>query len=301
MLRRSLKKRVARLLLRFSATGFGERVAEYVSVLNRLLHNDSGDIELNGENWLLQRLGTQELRVVLDVGANQGDWCARALRAAPAAQIHAFEPIPAVFARLEKALGNQPRATLVRAALTEPGSTSLRMWTAGEDGLMSSATAPARSNSEELLVDCMTGDDYLRSHSVTHVDLLKIDVEGHEMQVLRGFEDSFRSGCVDVVQFEFTLWTVIARQWLADYYEFFDRFGFAVGKLLPRRVAWKPYAPEDEQFFRCNFVAARWGTRSAELLGVEQSVTMTPEKRIPTKPEDAPMSYNADARVDSQS
>ena len=92
MLRRSLKKRVARLLLRFSATSFGERVAEYVSVLNRLLHNDSGDIELNGENWLLQRLGTQELRVVLDVGANQGDWCARALRAVPTAQVYAFEP-----------------------------------------------------------------------------------------------------------------------------------------------------------------------------------------------------------------
>ena len=43
MLRRSLKKRGARLLLRFSATGLGELVAGYVSLLNRLLHNDSGD------------------------------------------------------------------------------------------------------------------------------------------------------------------------------------------------------------------------------------------------------------------
>lgn len=56
MLRRSLKKRGARLLLRFSATGLGELVAGYVSLLNRLLHNDSGDIELNGEGWLLSLL-----------------------------------------------------------------------------------------------------------------------------------------------------------------------------------------------------------------------------------------------------
>lgn len=80
MLRRSLKKRGARLLLRFSATGLGELVAGYVSLLNRLLHNDSGDIELNGEGWLLKPLGMQQRRVVLDVGANQGDWSARALR-----------------------------------------------------------------------------------------------------------------------------------------------------------------------------------------------------------------------------
>ena len=43
-----------------------------------------------------------------------------------------------------------------------------------------------------------------------NIDLLKVDVEGHEREVLEGFRVALESGAVDVVQFEFTLWAVIA-------------------------------------------------------------------------------------------
>ena len=33
-----------------------------------------------------------------------------------------------------------------------------------------------------------TGDDYIRNNKIEKIDLLKIDVEGHEIQVLTGFE-----------------------------------------------------------------------------------------------------------------
>src|SRR5436190_1768852 len=42
--------------------------------------------------------------VVLDVGANEGDYAETVLRLAPHIELHAFEPHPATFARLEHRL-----------------------------------------------------------------------------------------------------------------------------------------------------------------------------------------------------
>jgi hypothetical protein len=142
------------------------------------------------------------------------------------------------------------------------------MWTDARTGSMSSATAPPKDPGRELLVPCTTGDDYIKSHAVDHVDILKIDVEGHEMEVLEGFQQSFGEGAVDLVQFEFTLWAAVARRWLADYYEFFSQWDFRIGKLWPQSVRWKAYAVEDEQFFVSNFVAVRCDSRAAHALRV---------------------------------
>ncbi len=53
--------------------------------------NHHYDFAANGEAALLRRLAPFGPRVVLDVGANLGDWSAVAAEAFPDAQIHAFE------------------------------------------------------------------------------------------------------------------------------------------------------------------------------------------------------------------
>jgi FkbM family methyltransferase len=249
-------------------TPYGERVAKYVDTLNRLLHNDSSNISLNGEAWLLSRLGNAAA-TAFDVGANRGAWTREALDRLPGATIHAFEPIPETFSDLRSSVGNSHRVLLNELALSNRPSAELRMWTDGRDGTMSSALAPASGSGREVVVPCTTGDEYARSNSVAHIDLLKIDVEGHEMEVLVGFQESFSRGAVDLVQFEFTLWSAMERRWLADYYDFFSKWDFRIGKLWPRTVRWKDYGPEDEQFLRCNFVAVRRGSDVTHVLGAE--------------------------------
>ncbi len=265
-LRRVAASRTASAVLRFAGTSYGERTARYVDVLNRLLHNDSGNIGLNGEAWLLSRLDSVA-SIVFDVGANSGNWTHEALERLPHATVHLFEPIPETFADLLQHVGDSDRVRLNELALSDESATELLMWTDGRDGTMSSATAPPGTSGRELRVRCMTGDDYMASHNIDHIDLLKIDVEGYEMQVLKGFYQAFARGVIDVVQFEFTLWAAVARRWLADYYDFFSQWGFRIGKLWPRDVRWKDYAVEDEQFLRTNFVAVRGGSDAARLLG----------------------------------
>ena len=265
--RRAAATRTAGVILRGIGTPYGDRIARYVDVVNRLFNNDSGNIRLNGEAWLLSQLGGYAT-VVFDVGANRGSWTQEALRMLPNATLHSFEPIPETYSALARGVGAGDRVRLNQLALSDRPSADLQMWTDGRDGQMSSATAPPADGGRSLVVPSTTGDEYVSSHGIEHIDLLKIDVEGHEMEVLRGFRDSFERNAIEVVQFEFTLWSAVARRWLADYYDFFSAWDFRIGKLWPRAVRWSEYRPEDERFFRCNYVAVRAESQAARVFEV---------------------------------
>ena len=51
------------------------------------------------------------------------------------------------------------------------------------------------------LISAMTGFDYVKNNNINEIDFLKIDVEGHEFSVIKGFKESI--SCVNVIQFEY--------------------------------------------------------------------------------------------------
>jgi FkbM family methyltransferase len=268
---RSAKARVGAQVLRWSDNPIGRRVGSKVATLHGLFQNDSGDHAVNGERWLLQQVATDRPAVYLDVGANAGKWAAGALAAAPAAQVHAFEPSPATFAVLARRFGDEPRVHLSQVALGAQADASLEMWLDSSTGsARSSAVAPVHDTDPSVEVAATSGDAYLAQHSIARVDFLKVDVEGYELQVLGGFAESLAAGAIDVVQFEFTEWAAIARVWLADLVELLDEHGYRTGKLFPKSVKWRRYRPSDEIFYRCNLVAVRPGTDAAHRLGLDE-------------------------------
>ena len=108
-----------------------------------------------------------------------------------------------------------------------------------------------------IAVKTITGDVYLREHGIDHVDLLKIDVEGAEMSVLRGFNASFRRGAIDMVQFEYGAINLTTRHFLADFQVFFEQFGLQMGKVYPEGVLFKSDETMDEDFIGLVYVACR--------------------------------------------
>ncbi len=105
------------------------------------------------------------------------------------------------------------------------------------------------------------GDAYMRSQGLARIDLLKIDVEGAEFAVLRGFTETFAAGLIDVVQFEYGKINLATRCFLADFHQFFAEHGYVLGKLFPEGVVFKPYDIDDEDFVGPNFIACREGRR----------------------------------------
>lgn len=123
-------------------------------------------------------------RVIIDAGANVGDWTRMACRIFPEAVYHLIEPQPACSTQLA-ALAAKVRSAHVHAvALTYPGVKTVRMgrddgntgsWVA-EGGTPDAAEVPATSLDEIILT---LPEDRA---------LLKLDLESHEIAALRGAE-----------------------------------------------------------------------------------------------------------------
>jgi FkbM family methyltransferase len=127
--------------------------------------------------------------VFVDVGANIGEYTLRAARlVGPAGDVHAFEPSPASFTLLQAnvAQNGYENVAAVRAALGDSnGTVSLRI---EEDPSLNRLDLV----SETQPVPCITVDSFrLDSYWAPQnrrIDLIKLDVEGAELLVLRGAE-----------------------------------------------------------------------------------------------------------------
>jgi FkbM family methyltransferase len=232
------------------ANGAGKYLAAF--------EHTSADAHFNGEYDLLDRLTTTEAVVIVDCGANIGTWALAAASRFPNATIHAFEPIPETVVTLEQATATVPKITVHRAALSDTDGVAVMAVDDADRATASlavAATSPARRNVEVIVT---TGDSFMTAHSIDRVRLLKIDAEGHDLVVLRGFEDALSRQLVDIIQFEVSGWNAVTRTWVGEFYDLLNGHGYDLGRVVPGAAELGPYASAIENFSRTsNFVAVR--------------------------------------------
>lgn len=217
------------------------------------------DIEYNGERWLVQTLAREKLlRTMFDVGANLGDWAAMALETNPDARIHCFEICPPIFQKLSARLSSPKMAKKI--ALNPFGlsdaESEIKINYSDGDGGGSMFSIIKRENAHTMGAKVLPGKDYCANNQIKSIDLLKMDVEGSEHLVLRGFGDMINTSAIPVVQFEYGMVSIATKFLLKDFYEYFRSRGYQVGKLMPNSVRFREYCPRDEDFLGPNYVAA---------------------------------------------
>lgn len=107
----------------------------------------------------------------------------------------------------------------------------------------------------ELQVPVETGDSYAERHDIDTIDLLKIDVEGAEPSVLRGFSTMLGRGAIGAIQFEYGVVAVIDKFLMSDFYALLGGYGYEIGPLRTDGVWFQPYDLGVERFIDVNFVA----------------------------------------------
>jgi FkbM family methyltransferase len=125
--------------------------------------------------------------VFFDVGAHIGLISLALARARRDAQVHCFEPDPATVARLKENLRapEDKRVTVVHTGVGEAHGVARLV---GGGSMLAHVVAGGGG----VEIPMLRLDDYVVEQDLRRVDLIKLDAEGHELQVLRGSEGLIR-------------------------------------------------------------------------------------------------------------
>jgi FkbM family methyltransferase len=198
------------------------RVAQYRAALLR--HGVAATVDHR------DALGDIDFRTVVDVGANRGQFTLFALHAFPAARIISFEPLGAPAACFRRLFAGERRVTLHHVALA-PVSGHTVMHVSGHDD--SSSLLPITDRQEQLFrgtgevgtETVQTGPlrEFLHADDIAEPALLKLDVQGYELEVLSASVDllsRFTHICAEGSYVELYQGQVLADElvsWLRDH------------------------------------------------------------------------------------
>lgn len=205
----------------------------------------------------LALLGT-EPKTVLDVGANQGLWTAQLLSHHPQATVHMFEPQPVCNVRLREQYIGAANVHIHNAAVSNTNGVFKLYFDREGSGLASLSKRELGhfGIKFEKSVDVTTVvlDEFLVSKKVGQIDILKLDVEGHEMAAFEGMTRALHGAAPPrVIQFEFGGCNIDTRTFFRDFYLRFEK-RYVIYRQTPFGLSLrKQYVEADECFRTTNY------------------------------------------------
>jgi FkbM family methyltransferase len=135
----------------------------------------------------------REYGTVIDVGANRGQFALFALHRFPRAELRCFEPLPEANQKLTEVVGGNPRVHIEMCAIGAAADTlSLNVTRSDDSSSLLRPTAlqlqtfPHTDSVSSIEVNVKTLDATMDFERLAKPFLLKIDVQGYELDVLRG-------------------------------------------------------------------------------------------------------------------
>ena len=144
--------------------------------------------------------------VVFDVGANFG-WFTSLLarRVRPGGKVHAFEPLPAFAAMTRDIIAINELEDTVELTNEGLGSASGEFTVYTFKDLPhghASATDLGRADAVPHTCRITTLDYYVATRRIARIDFMKVDVEGHELEVFKGANQTLSAKHAPIIAFE---------------------------------------------------------------------------------------------------
>ena len=237
-------------------------------------YGGGGLIETSGEVWVLSEMVRPECAsvatpVIFDVGANVGDYSVLVHSVIPSARIYAFEPAAPVYQELARrlsAIGNGANVKAFNLGLSDEEKTvNLHSYTVEGEAVSLISSIDRRLPTQVVQVEVSdtekievrTLDSFCAAEGIKRIDYLKLDVEGHELAVLRGAQAMLDRRAISMIQFEFGPANIYSRTYFYDFWSMlsgsYDLFRIVPGGVVPITY----YGEHLEVFLTTNYFALR--------------------------------------------
>jgi FkbM family methyltransferase len=202
--------------------------------------------------------------VVFDVGANTGLYSMEVLRYfGERTRLYSFEPSPSTYEALCKSVGKLKGVECLNVGLSNVEK-STTLYSVPADPCLASVYDRFRFNDvsngdgsarTSESISLRTIDSFCRERDIQHIDFLKVDVEGHELEVLLGARSLIERSAIDFIQFEFGGTDVDSKTFLHDFFQLLHPT-FALYRILKDGIVpVEPYNERYEIFLYSNYLA----------------------------------------------
>ena len=204
---------------------------------------------LTGEKaWLRGYLKDKVKPIVLDVGANVGNYSKNVLDSNSNCSLFSFEPHPSTYKKLtlnitlsnfkpfNVGVGNENGILELYDYDTKDGSSHASLY---RDVIKDLHKGNPISHS----VNIIALDQFLISQNIQAVDLLKIDTEGNEFNVLLGCKEFLNNRKIKAIHFEFNEMNIVSKVSFKDFFDYLKEY--ELYRILPggKLLKIKKYSP----------------------------------------------------------
>ncbi len=218
---------------------------------------------LQGKGWggttyqkefgaVVSLLSNSKPTLCIDIGGNRGKYTEQILKKFPDCKIVIFEPAKINVNKLKEKFANNDKVIIEKFAISSKiGKQTL--FSNSEGSGMASLTKRRLDhykidfNYNEIVNTIRFEDYWINKLESQKINFCKIDVEGHEFDVLNTFGKAINF--VDVIQFEFGGTNIDTRTFFQDYWYFFKKYNFQLYRMSPMGLVPVNIYKEIEEFF----------------------------------------------------
>lgn len=218
---------IKKAVFKLGATVLGSRLYKRLN----FSHDDSSEAYLDDQVKLLKN---HQVEYIFDVGARYGQISAEYKRVFPKAKVHAFEPFTESFETLKKQTEKVEGIELHNKAVgSAEGELTLR------ENKFNAANSMLESDESHTVIDDLTKtvnehtvsvitlDEFASQNHIGHIDILKMDIQGYELEALKGATDLLARKAISLIYTEVLFMPIYKNQpFFHDIAQFLEKQGY---------------------------------------------------------------------------
>lgn len=238
-----MKSMLNKLIISFKSPG---KLLEFLARSYIKYYRDFNyEFSKNGEELILKKIKTVlKPKIFFDAGANIGEWAAEVKKIYPESEIHCFEIANDSFLELQSNLRDADIKLNLSCLTNLDGEVEFKDYgqkSAGNTIIMNSSFREDFIQPKICKINAVKGDTYCELNKVSHIDFLKLDVEGSEYLVLEGFNEMLSKNRITLIQFEYGYINGDSKFLMKDYFKLFEKYGYVITRLSRKGMKFKQF------------------------------------------------------------